>query len=158
GTDAISLVVDRPTTQGLEDYVVLERAPEERVRYAIDLDEHVAGLRLVRDTLELLDAGGAPRLRMRAPYVMGRDGVRHAVALALDGCSADRSLAAPWRRPVVPPGSQRCEVSLDFDAAAVAYPALVDPAWETTASLKKGRAGHTALELTVGDAAGMAVV
>src|SRR6185436_9360505 len=91
--------------RGVEDWVSLDREPEgSAVRYAIELGAGVAGLRRVGRTLELLDAGGAPRLRMAPPFVIGADGARIDAEVALEGCDADTSPRAPWRRPITPPG------------------------------------------------------
>lgn len=62
-------VVHRFTAEGTEDYLSFERAPAvPEVRYGLSLGAGAAGLRLVEDTLEVLDGSGAPRLRMAPPY------------------------------------------------------------------------------------------
>jgi hypothetical protein len=76
-------IVHRVHPEGVEDYVVFEsRPPTERLVYDVDVSA-VAGLRLVADTLELLDGGGAPRLRVAPPYVVDAMGRRHAAKLEL---------------------------------------------------------------------------
>ena len=124
-------VVHRATFTGVEDYVVLgERPPVEELHYEIDVSQ-VAGLRLVDDrVLELLDAGGAPRLRMNAPYLVTEAGKRVEARIALGGCEYDASAAPPWDRPVTYPGSATCDVVVSWSGAA--YPALVDPMWQST--------------------------
>ncbi|MBE7483407.1 MAG: hypothetical protein HS104_25945 [Polyangiaceae bacterium] len=63
----------RPTAVGTEDFLVLEQAPAERsVQYEVALSGKVRGLRLVAGSVQLLDAGGAPRLRMVPPYLVKR--------------------------------------------------------------------------------------
>lgn len=88
----------RPSDHGLEDYVVLRgddaaSAPT-HVDYEVSLDT-VAGLRLVDDTLEVLDAGGAPRLRVNRPYLTTARGRRLSAALTVEGCAVDVIRARP---------------------------------------------------------------
>ncbi len=134
----------RPTSGGIEDFVRIQRPRRasagdndsgERavVSYEVRLDG-VAGLRLVSNVLEFLDSLGAPRLRMRAPYVVDANGARWPVDVSLEGCRADTRAQAPWRRPVTAPGSDVCQVRLEFDTAA-AYPVWMDPEWSTTGAL-----------------------
>lgn len=124
-------VVHRATFTGVEDYVVLgERPPVEELHYEIDVRQ-VAGLRLIDDrVLELLDAGGAPRLRMNAPYLVTEAGERVEARIALGGCEYDASAAPPWDRPVTSPGSATCDVVVSWSDAT--YPALFDPLWQST--------------------------
>src|SRR5262249_6864577 len=83
-------VVHRPGAQGTEDYVAFERPPASpELRYGLQLNDRVAGLRLVAGTLELLDSGGVPRLRMAPPYVVGADGRRQGATVELSGCAYD---------------------------------------------------------------------
>jgi hypothetical protein len=80
-------VVERATAEGTEDYVVFERAPaRSELWYDVDVSR-VAGLRLVENTLEFLDAGGVPRLRVAPPAVVDESGERHPATLALSGCA-----------------------------------------------------------------------
>ncbi len=52
-------LVHRVSEEGTEDYLVLEQRPETaRVSYSIALSDEVAGLRLVDNTLEFVDATG----------------------------------------------------------------------------------------------------
>lgn len=105
--------------------------PESTVRYEVALGERVAGLRLVANTLEFLDAGGAPRLRMTPSDAW----------LVVEGCAVDTNPAAPWGRAVTAPGAPRCGVRVHAGA-------LRDPsaraAWGTTGDLSVARANHTA--------------
>jgi hypothetical protein len=67
GGRAGSDVVHRVHAEGTEDYVVFEARPAvEEIAYDVDVSR-VAGLRLVSNVLEFLDAGGAPRLRVAEP-------------------------------------------------------------------------------------------
>lgn len=149
GTDAHLL--RRFQDDGFEDFVALERAPENpQIEYSIRLGPDVAGLRLVADTLEFLDAGGAPRLRVVRPSIFSSDGTEHEGHLDVGGCTADRDPAAPWGRRVVSPGAAECTLRLTWDAEAVTYPALVDPSWVTTSDMIEARANHTANVLPSG--------
>jgi hypothetical protein len=55
----------------------------------------VKGLRLVANTLEMLDGGGAPRLRVAPPYLVGADGIQTDATLAVEGCAVDTTLRRP---------------------------------------------------------------
>jgi hypothetical protein len=60
-------VMHRVHSEGTEDYVVFELKPDrEEIAYDVDVSR-VAGLRLVSNTLEFLDEGGTPRLRVAPP-------------------------------------------------------------------------------------------
>jgi N-acetylneuraminic acid mutarotase len=140
-------------TGGVEDWLVFASAPaRETVTYDVDLHQ-VAGLRLVEGVLELLDAGGAPRLRVRRPVVVGADGVSHAAALTVPDCAVDRDPAPPWDRPVTAPGSDRCSLVVSWGEAVgdpVPYPARVDPAWTESTVLVTPRHSHAAALLQDG--------
>ena len=110
----------------------------------------IAGLRLVADTLEMLDAAGSPRLRVAPPYIVGADGVRTDARLAVLGCAVDTDPSAPWGRRVKAPGAASCTVQVSWNDATVAYPALLDPRWTTTGSMTTARQGHTATVLSTG--------
>ncbi|MCC6216753.1 MAG: hypothetical protein IT376_17975 [Polyangiaceae bacterium] len=134
----------------VEDYVRLAVAPAApRLTYRLDVTR-VAGLRLVGGGLELLDARGAPRLRVAPPWVADARGVRHAATLELDGCAADRAASAPWGRPVTPPGAPACTLHLTWPAG-LAAPLLVDPSWQATANtMAVQRATHASVALDDG--------
>ncbi|MFP6685129.1 MAG: hypothetical protein VB934_10460, partial [Polyangiaceae bacterium] len=115
------------------------------VIYDLALGDGVAGLRLLGDSLELLDADGAPRLRMRAPVVIGTLGARHPVTVSLRNCTVDRDTRAPWDRPVVAPGARNCSLHLRWRSETLRYPAVLDPSWTTTTNdLNHARRFHTA--------------
>ena len=144
-------LVHRATAEGTEDHLLFASRPaREQVTYDVALGERVAGLRLVADTLELLDGDGAPRLRVAPPWVLGADGEKRAAHLAVEGCAVDTSPAAPWGRAVVAPGATRCAVVVEWKGAGVAYPAVLDPGWTTTGNMGVGRYGHVAATLANG--------
>ncbi len=133
---------------GFEDFVVFNQRPAaERITYTLDVS-HVAGVRLVANTLELLDDGGAPRLRVSPPAVIDGSG-RHPASLALDGCAVDTDPRPPWGRAFARPGSS-CTLRIAW--AHVGYPLLVDPHWNATGSMSTIRVGHTGTLLASGKA------
>lgn len=118
---------------GVEDFVFFETRPrEESLAYSIDVRD-VAGLRLVGGSLELLDRGGAPRVRVDRPWVVGADGVRSWASLAVEGCALDEDPSPPWGREVTATGGDRCLLRVTW--SGVRYPAVVDPAWRLGGSL-----------------------
>ena len=146
----------RALPDGVEDFVAFAARPaREELSYAVAL-ESAAGLRWVGDVVELLDAAGAPRLRVAAPYVVDAAGWRHAAALAVEGCAADRDPRAPWGRAPAPPGATSCTLrvrwgeALAEGAPALDYPVVVDPSWETTGSMSAARYRHQATLLADG--------
>jgi hypothetical protein len=137
---------------GTEDFVDFERKPRrEEVRYRVDV-RAAAGLRLVENVLELVDARGVPRLRMASPYVLDRNG-QHDAHVTLEDCAADRDPAGPWDRPVTAPGRTECAVRIAWGGSGdpVLYPAALDPKWTATAgTMTDARRGHTATLLASG--------
>lgn len=128
-------IVQRIRPDGLEDFVLFEREPgTPQVSYALELGDAVAGLRLVANTLELLDEHGVPRLRVAPPWIEGADAIVHPATLALEGCDVDRSPAAPFGRATVPPGSRQCVLNVSW-SDDVRYPATLDPAWTLTTNM-----------------------
>lgn len=144
-------VLHRPTAEGTEDFLYFEKAPTDAALvYEVALGEGVAGVRLVERTLELLDAGGTPRLRMAAPYWMDAKGTRHEARVEVSGCAYDSDPRGPWERPVTAPGSSACRVRVSWEADGVAYPLLVDPSWVTCGNLNGNRDEHVAAVLDNG--------
>jgi hypothetical protein len=144
GADLLLRVHD----EGAEDFVVFELTPaREELVYDVQL-ARVAGLRLVSDTLELLDPGGTPRLRIAPPTVVDAKGTRTLAHVTLEGCAFDADPRAPWGRAVVPAEATSCVVRVRW--AGVTYPALVDPAWTTTGSMAQQREMHQATLLPSG--------
>ena len=127
-------LVLRSRAQGVEDYMHFASKPaHESLHYDVALSRQVAGVRFVENVLELLDARGAPRLRMAAPYFVDAAGVRANARVAVTGCATDRSAAPPWGRKVTPPGARSCQVTVSWSSNA--YPLVVDPSWTTTESM-----------------------
>jgi len=134
----------RSTEAGTEDFVLFERAPTSaRVSFKIALGEKVAGLRLVGNIVELLDAGGAPRIRVPSPWLVGRDGDVVDARLAIEGCSYDTDGAPPWGRATIDPGARTCTVHVSWERDAVVYPALLDPAWQSAGTIAVNRNNAT---------------
>jgi hypothetical protein len=130
----------RITGDGTEDYITFDREPAaKQVVYSVDLSPAVAGLRLVGGTLEAVDGSGTPRLRVASPYLVGADGQVVEAALDVAGCNVDTSPGEPWDRPTVAPGASTCQVRVSWEGAQVAYPAVLDPSWSTTASMSRTR-------------------
>ncbi|MDC3955724.1 Kelch repeat-containing protein [Polyangium jinanense] len=146
GYRGVADIVHRPTENGTEDYVFFRNAlpdvPE--LRYTITLGENVAGLRLVGKTLELLDADGAPRLRMAPPWAVDGDGNTVWMNVFVEGCKISTDSRLPMGRPVVDPGARQCEVKLSWEGTTVRAPLLVDPAWTLTDGMSIKRLRHTA--------------
>jgi hypothetical protein len=149
--DAHMLIAAQPG--GFEDTTYLQTRPaEERARYQLKL-QNVVGLRLFDNVLELLDAQGTPRLRMNRPWIRDRFGEVHGLTVKLSGCTFDTSPLPPWRRPTVPPGSNACELMLDWSELELEYPAELDPSWTLTgatelrfsAALCADKQGHAIL-------------
>ncbi|MBK6460728.1 MAG: hypothetical protein IPF92_06940 [Myxococcales bacterium] len=142
-------LVHHVSAEGTEDFAVFESRPAvEELRYSVGV-ARVPGLRLVSNTLEFLDATGAPALRVAPPYLLDAKGKRHEATLAVSGCAYDTSPVGPWGRPVVRPGAARCTVRVTW-GGGVAYPAVVDPVWGATGSMVTGRGLHTASVLASG--------
>lgn len=140
-----------PMADGAEDYLHFEHPPaKEELIYELVLGTRVAGIRFVADTVELVDAGGTPRLRMTPPFVVDADGVVHKASVEIVGCAYDQDPRAPWGRAVTQPGANKCGMRVIWAGQSVRYPALMDPAWSTTGSLAKERYGHTATLLANG--------
>ena len=137
-------VLERVTAEGTEDSIVFDQAPAgSEVAYALTLGSGIAGLRLVSNTLELLDAGGVPRLRMATPYVI--DATKNVAwpNVSVRGCAVDQSPAAPWGRAVTRPGDSHCTVHISWSGVPLTYPVLLDPTWSTTGGLASARSGPT---------------
>ncbi len=128
---------------GLEDWILFEEAPEtSELAYALTLGDGVAGLRLVANTLEFLDEGGAPRLRVPPPFLVDAAGARHRALLAIEGCAVQTRPVAPWGRPVLPPGAATCTLQVAWDGNAVTWPAILDPGWKSTGTMISPRSDH----------------
>jgi len=139
----------RRTSRGVEDFVQFDAPPaggELRYRFA---PRNVRALRLVGDTLELLDASGSPRIRVKPPYVVDADARRHRASIEVQGCAVDRDGRSPWNRELIELDASSCELSIRYDAK-LPHPVIVDPAWEVTAFMSHARTHHTATRLADG--------
>jgi len=136
-------LVHATLSDGVEDFVFFDAKPaREELVYDVDM-ARVAGLRLVDDTLEFLDSSGAPRLRAAPPFLVDAHGARVPAHTAVEGCAFDESAAAPWDRPVLASGASTCRVRVTWGKdSAIQYPAVVDPAWQGTASPSGARYGY----------------
>jgi hypothetical protein len=138
----------RRRADGVEDTVTFVHRPRvAEVRYRMDCPR-AAGVRLVDDLVEVLDAGGTPRVRMGRPVMIDAHGGSHRAKVRIDGCAYDASPLPPWGRSVVPPASSWCEVSVELPD--VEYPAVLDPSWTTTATMTQKRWAHAAARLPSG--------
>ncbi len=142
----------RQSVIGVEDFVVVSKNQPAKLEYDIALSG-VAGLRLVDDVLELVDAGGSPRLRVARPWLMDSAGTRRRAHVAVHGCDADTNPAPPWGRAVTPSGSSSCTLLVSWDPRDLVAPLLVDPAWQSTTSLMVPREAPamTSLSTLAGD-------
>jgi RHS repeat-associated protein len=136
--------------EGTEDLLAFEARPgAAHVEYEIALEDGVSGLRLVSNTLEMVDSAGAPRLRVEAPFLVGADGTHTDALLAVAGCAVDTNPAGPWGRPVTAPGAARCTLQVSWPDENVQYPAILDPRWTTvTGTMAAARQDHVAVKLT----------
>lgn len=159
GAPAGGDIVHRAGPSGTEDFIAFDAAPpREAIAYDVDVSAF-AGLRLVAGTLEMLDAGGVPLLRVAPPYVIDAGGARRDATISVTGCAYDPSPRAPFGRPVVAPGAASCEVVVSWEGAGVRYPALVDPVWASTKdTLITARLRHTLTLLNPTDAASLVLV
>lgn len=145
-------VLYRATANGLEDFISFDRRPETPVvSYDIELSSAVSGLRLVANTLELLNGEGYPLLRVAPPSIVDAHGVTHPAALALSGCAFDSDPRVPWNRAVTAPSAKECRLRVQWDDTDVTYPALLDPTWSTTGSMAAARNSHSVSALQNGD-------
>jgi RHS repeat-associated protein len=145
-------LLHRALPDGAEDFVSFETRPAvPEVGYQIALGDEVSGLRLVGNTLEMVDEDGTPRLRAEPPYIVGADGARTDATLAVEGCVADTDASAPWGRDAVDPGARTCTLRVRWPDENVVYPAVLDPRWTTTGSMTTPRQGHTATLLSTGN-------
>jgi hypothetical protein len=124
-------IVLRIDAGGVEDHVVVQQPGDASLRYRVALTG-VAGLRLVENTLELLDPSGAPRLRVSPPYVVDANAERHPAKLGVTDCAVDTSPVVPFDRPPTAPGAKSCTLMVTWDRD-LPHPVLVDPSWSTTA-------------------------
>ena len=140
GTAQGATLIQRSSPSGSEDYVEFSARPATpELEYELELDASVAGLRLVGNSLEALDASGAPRLHVPPPYLATSNGALVPATLAVEGCSVDHDPSAPWDRPPIAPGAGKCRLIVRWEDSELSYPALLDPGWATTAKMSAPR-------------------
>lgn len=137
-------IIQRPTDQGIEDYLLFNSAPAtSAVTYLLWIDHTVAGLRLMSNALELLDASGVPRIRMARPYLIDSAGNVTFANLSVSGCAVDSNPVPPWGRATTKPGATTCAVHIAWSGNLLKYPAILDPSWTTTESMSTQRDRHS---------------
>lgn len=145
-------IVQRPTGDGAEDWLLFASAPPvPRVEYDVALTSGVAAVRLSGRTIELLDTNGVPRLRMAPPVLVDDDCVTVPVDVAVTGCQVDTSPSDPRRKPHPAPAATSCRVALTWPSQKVKYPIALDPSWSSAASMASARAYHSAIRLPGSD-------
>jgi hypothetical protein len=143
-------LLHRELEDGAEDFVSFETRPATpEVAYDVALTG-VHGVRLVEGTLELLDAGGAPRLRAAPPFIVGVDGERTDATVAIENCAVDTDPAPPWGRDLPPPDSDSCTLRIRWNDEQVRYPAVLDPRWLSTGNMTSARQDFTATTMSNG--------
>ena len=101
----------RARTKGVEDYLVFEQAPAKtELRYHLALSSTVAGLRLVENTLEIIDGNGTPTLQMAPPFLIDMQQHLTWAQLRIDGCAVDTDPSGPWDHKPTPPGASSCDL------------------------------------------------
>lgn len=139
-------VFARVSSTGFEDYVVLHTPGTEEMTYEVDLLGGVAGIRLVDNTLEFLDKGGVPRIRVAPPYIIDSKQQVRAATLSVVDCEVDTDPRPAEGRPFALLTQANCAVGLTWDAVGMEYPVLVDPSWGSTTSTVSPRYGHGCLD------------
>ena len=128
-------LLHRRQPDGVEDFVAFEARPShEELVYDLDVRK-AAGVRLVGNTLELLDKTGSPVLRVAPPWYADANHARHAAHLTLEGCEYTANNGAPFTGKVATPGADECAVHVSWHAET--YPILVDPAWQATGKMAR---------------------
>ena len=133
---------------GIEDALTFADNATSEVEYLLDV-RGTSGLRFVAQSIEFCDADNDPRLRMGRPTVVDARGRHAAVRMEIESCAYDANAAAPWGRPVVPPGADECTVRMHWDATGLLPPIVLDPPWTSTGSMADKRYLHA--DLTLGD-------
>jgi MYXO-CTERM domain-containing protein len=141
GSELVQVV----TPEGTEDTLRLDAPSRNQLAYEVTLSPDVAGLRLVSNSLEFLDAEGAPRLRVKAPYGVDANGRRFAVTLSVEDCAVDTDPRAPWGRPVIAAGARTCVVHTRWNSDGLAFPIGVDPAWAATNTMDQSNISYEML-------------
>jgi hypothetical protein len=122
----------RGTAVGPEDYFYFPNEPRNKtLEYEVTLGQHIAGARLLSNTLEFLDKSGTPLWRMNPPKAVDSRAVASTAQISLPDCKFDTSPNPPWGRPTTSPGANVCTVRITLPATGISYPALLDPQWAT---------------------------
>ncbi len=117
------------TPTHVDEYVYLKRPPPVLERtFTVTLGPLAAALVQAGDTLELLDASGAARLRLAAPVARAADGTRRTGTVRLDGRRIIETL----------------------DLRGLPPPILVDPDWSTTGTMTVSHLADSAWRLHSG--------
>lgn len=144
-------LVRLPTPEGVEDFLTFESAPQSAsVDYTIELLSGAVGLRLVENTLELLDSKGVPQLRVRRPYLVDSTGKGVSAQLSVVGCAVDTNPRGPWGRAITAPNATKCTLHVSWNNASLTFPALLDPSWSSTGTMVEPRSDHRATRLDDG--------
>ncbi len=144
-------ILSRPYPSGTEQSLSFASRPSaEQIVYDVALGQGVAGVRLVSNTVEFLDANGAPRLRMAPPFVSGAQSTSAWPTVTVQSCAVDTNPAAPWNRPIVSPGAAHCAVTVDWSQGGIQYPALLDPSWSVGTTMAVARMHHASARVTAG--------
>jgi hypothetical protein len=137
-------IIQRLTDDGIENYLIFTKAPPtSEVTYSLWIDPRVAGLRLISNGLELLDADGVPRIRMAPPHLVDSAGNATIANVSLTGCAVDTNPVPPWGRTTTNPGARTCSVHVIWPNLTIQFPALLNPSWSTTKSLATRRDRHS---------------
>ena len=125
GSDSIFLA----EKQRVEEFILLRdhHAPR-RFEYEVKVVGDRGRIRQLEGVVEVLDSKGNSWLRLEEPYVIDRHGERHQVSAAL----------------------RYGRLVLRTPASLSRFPALLDPGWTATGSMKDGRTNHTATPLSSG--------
>jgi hypothetical protein len=136
----------------VEQYLRFASAPRRRhvTTYALAWGAEIVGVRVVANSVELLDGGGVPRLRVPPPIAIDSRGALVPVSLAVTGCRYDQDPVPPKGRPRVEPASSTCMLHFSVEPASVEGSWLLDPALETTATMATPRSNHQMVRLNDG--------
>lgn len=137
--------------EGIIEHLLFEDAPAApEVRYSLQLREGSGSLRLVADTLEVLDLLGTPRLRLAPPVVVDAQGHWRPARISVERCVVDTDPRAPWGHTSAPVPATPCDMGIAWDNADLTYPVLVSLTWSATGSPAVARDGETVTRLPDG--------
>jgi hypothetical protein len=125
----------RVTPHGVEDLYRLD-APRSTFRTGYSVELFGVSARVTEGALELVDARGDIAFQLPAPVAIDANGRQRRGAIAAT-CDV-----------------KHCTIDLAVSTDGLAFPVLIDPAWEATGSLKYTHYNHVALPLKTGLDAG----